>query len=73
LFLFYHYAEQFFEDQMKGESEQSLAERYLGIVMQSNCSKAKYLLGENPPVSVDEGLKTAAGIKRTEGSKLLVL
>jgi len=36
LFMFYHYAEQFFEAQMRGESEHSLAERYLGVVMQSN-------------------------------------
>lgn len=36
LFKVYHYAEQFFDAQMKGESEYLLSEKYLGVVMQSN-------------------------------------
>jgi len=39
LFKVYHYAEQFFEAQMNGESEFSLSEKYLGVVMQSNWAK----------------------------------
>ena len=39
LFKVYHYAEQFYEDQAKGENEHSLARRYLGIVMQSNWAR----------------------------------
>lgn len=35
-FKVYHYAGQFFEEQMQGESEFSLAGKYLGVVMQSN-------------------------------------
>lgn len=38
-FKVYHYAGQFLEAQMEGESEASLAERYLGVVMQSNWAK----------------------------------
>ena len=36
LFKIYHYADQFFEAQMNGESEFSLSKKYLGIVIQSN-------------------------------------
>ena len=36
LFKVYHYAEQFFRDQMAGENDHSLSRRYLGVVMQSN-------------------------------------
>jgi len=36
LFRVFHYAEQFFEAQMKGESEYSWAKEYLGVVIQSN-------------------------------------
>jgi len=36
LFKVFHYAEQFFESQMKGESEYSLSKNYAGIIMQSN-------------------------------------
>ena len=36
LFKVFHYAEQFFESQMRGESELSISEKYFGIVMQSN-------------------------------------
>jgi len=36
LFKVYHYAEQFFIDQMSGENDYSLSRRYLGVVMQSN-------------------------------------
>ena len=39
LFKVYHYADQFFEAQMNGESELSLSQKYLGVVMQSNWSK----------------------------------
>ncbi len=39
LFKVYHYAEQFFESQMNGESELFLSEEYLGVVMQSNWAK----------------------------------
>lgn len=39
LFKFFHYKEQFFESQMMGESEYSLAKDYMGIVMQSNWTK----------------------------------
>lgn len=39
LFKIYHYAEQFFEAQMIGESERSLSKKYLGVVMQSNWAK----------------------------------
>jgi hypothetical protein len=39
LFKVYHYAEQFFEAQMNGESEFLLAEKYLGVVIQSNWAK----------------------------------
>jgi hypothetical protein len=39
LFKIYHYAEQFFEAQMKGESEFSLSGNYLGVVIQSNWAK----------------------------------
>lgn len=35
-FKVFHYAEQFFESQRKGECEESLAGKYLGVVMQSN-------------------------------------
>jgi len=35
-FKVFHYAEQFFESQMKGESELSLSRDYAGIIMQSN-------------------------------------
>ncbi len=38
-FKVYHYAEQFFEDQTQGESESSLAKKYLGVVLQSNWAK----------------------------------
>lgn len=36
IFKFFHYAEQFFESQKKGESEYSLSKEYFGVVMQSN-------------------------------------
>jgi len=39
LFKVYHYAEQFFEAQMNGESEFSLSKKYFGVVMQSNWAK----------------------------------
>jgi hypothetical protein len=39
LFKIYHYAEQFFEAQMMGESEFSLSKKYLGVVIQSNWAK----------------------------------
>lgn len=39
MFKVYHYAEQFYEDQEKGEYEYSLAQRYLGVVMQSNWAR----------------------------------
>lgn len=39
LFKVYHYAEQFFEAQMNGESEFSLAGTYYGVVLQSNWAK----------------------------------
>ena len=39
LFRIYHYAEQFFEAQMQGESEFSLARQYLGVVVQSNWAR----------------------------------
>jgi hypothetical protein len=39
LFKVYHYAEQFFEAQMNGQSEFSLSREYLGVVMQSNWAK----------------------------------
>jgi len=35
-FKVYHYAEQFFEDEMRGVTREDLAANYLGIVMQSN-------------------------------------
>jgi hypothetical protein len=38
-FKVYHYAEQFFEAQMQGESELSLAKKYLGVVVQANWAK----------------------------------
>jgi hypothetical protein len=38
-FKVFHYPEQFFESQMRGEWEQSLAERYLGVVLQSNWAR----------------------------------
>ena len=41
IFKVFHYPEQFFESQMKGESEYSLSKKYLGIVFQSNWSKIK--------------------------------
>ena len=41
LFKVFHYAEQFYESQMMGESEYSISKEYLGIVMQSNWSTAK--------------------------------
>lgn len=40
-FKFFHYAEQFFESQRKGESEYSLSKKYLGVVMQSNWTNKK--------------------------------
>jgi len=40
-FKVFHYAEQFFESQMKGESEFSLSKNYSGIVMQSNWTTIK--------------------------------
>jgi len=39
LFKVYHYAEQFFEAQMNGESEFFLSKKYFGVVMQSNWTK----------------------------------
>ena len=48
LFKVYHYAEQFFEAQMKGESEFSLSKTYLGIVLQSNWAKLPE--GKKPPL-----------------------
>ncbi len=47
LFKIYHYAEQFFEGQMKGESEYSLSREYMGVVMQSNWAKLQER--KNPP------------------------
>jgi len=41
LFKVFHYAEQFYESQIMGESEYSISKEYLGIVMQSNWSTAK--------------------------------
>jgi len=41
LFKVFHYAEQFLESQMMGESELSLSEKYFGIVMQSNWTTIK--------------------------------
>jgi hypothetical protein len=41
LFRVFHYAEQFYESQMMGESESSISRQYLGIVMQSNWSGVK--------------------------------
>jgi len=41
MFKVFHYAEQFFESQMKGESEFSLSKNYFGIVMQSNWTTIK--------------------------------
>ncbi|MFO7554342.1 MAG: hypothetical protein R6W88_03990 [Desulfobacterales bacterium] len=41
MFKVFHYAEQFFESQMKGESEFSLLKKYFGIVMQSNWTTIK--------------------------------
>jgi hypothetical protein len=41
IFKVFHYPEQFFESQMKGESEDSISKNYLGIVYQSNWSKIK--------------------------------
>jgi len=40
LFKVFHYAEQFYESQIMGESEYSISKEYLGIVMQSNWSVA---------------------------------
>ncbi|CCK79413.1 DUF6492 family protein [Desulfobacula toluolica] len=40
-FKVFHYAEQFFDSQRKGESEYSLAGKYLGVVMQSNWTNKK--------------------------------
>lgn len=39
IFKIYHYAEQFFEAQMQGESEFSLSPKYLGVVIQSNWAR----------------------------------
>jgi len=39
LFKIYHYAEQFFEAQVNGESEFSLSKNYFGVVIQSNWAK----------------------------------
>jgi len=41
LFKVFHYAEQFYESQMMGESEYSISKEYLGIVIQSNWSTEK--------------------------------
>ena len=41
LFKVYHYAEQYFESQMKGEYEYSLSKKYLGIVIQSYWTNLK--------------------------------
>lgn len=41
LFKVFHYAEQFYESQMMGESEYSISKEYLGIVIQSNWSIVK--------------------------------
>jgi hypothetical protein len=49
LFKVYHYAEQFFEGQMKGESEFLLSKKYLGVVMQSNWAKLPER--KKPPVA----------------------
>jgi len=38
-FKVYHYAEQFFEDEVNGVDHEELAEKYFGIVMQSNWAK----------------------------------
>lgn len=40
-FKVFHYAEQFFDSQRKGESEYSLSKEYLGVVMQSNWTNKK--------------------------------
>lgn len=41
LFKVFHYAEQFFESQMYGETETSLSKNYYGIIMQSNWTTIK--------------------------------
>ncbi len=41
IFKVFHYAEQFFESQMLGESEFSLSKDYFGIIMQSNWTTIK--------------------------------
>ena len=41
LFKVFHYAEQFYESQMKGEWEYSLAQDYAGIIIQSNWATAR--------------------------------
>ena len=40
-FKVYHYSEMFYESEMMGESDASLAEKYYGIVMQSNWTNIK--------------------------------
>ncbi len=41
LFKVYHYNEMFFESEISGDSEQTLAKKYYGIVMQSNWTNIK--------------------------------
>ncbi len=40
-FKVFHYAEQFLESQRKGESEYSIARKYLGVIIQSNWTNKK--------------------------------
>jgi hypothetical protein len=39
MFKVFHYAGQFFESQMKGESETSLSKDYFGVIFQSNWAR----------------------------------
>jgi len=53
LFKVFHYAEQFFESQMKGEWEYSLAKAYAGIIIQSNWAT----VGQKKQKSIGDRLK----------------
>jgi hypothetical protein len=53
LFKVFHYAEQFFESQMKGEWEYSLARDYAGIIIQSNWA----VVGQKKKKSLKDRLK----------------
>lgn len=66
LFKVFHYAEQFLESQMKGESEFSLSQHYSGIVMQSNwarLSKTKTMTTEIRHLL--RRLRTRLGLRRS--------